>query len=229
MYTHFGRSWSREGRQLARALLDSHLWHLDRVKSYRPRDRGVKSKGFKALKPYQRVVMPRPSLQPSVLGESLFIDVSAEHRILGSRAGRGVVAAAYFDGIARYLAMRRYGLRYEVLEAPKRVAAGSRQTVRVRLTNTGDRPSAGWKLAARIVKTVPRYDGRPRRGSVVAKAPIPGGVAPGESVTVILPGVPMPRRAGRWLLKLDVNRPGGKALSMNGVVGPQVRVKTVAP
>jgi hypothetical protein len=39
----------------------------------------------------------------------------------------------------------------------------------------------------------------------------------------------MPRRAGRWLLKLDVNRPGGKALSMNGVVGPQVRVKTVAP
>jgi N-acetylmuramoyl-L-alanine amidase len=226
MYTHFGRSWSPEGRQLAGALLRSHLWHLSRLPGYRPRDRGVKSKGFKALKPYHPVAMPRPSLQPSVLGESLFIDWPSEHRILDRRSGRAVVATAYFDGISRYLAARRFGLRYEVLEVSRTVPARGRATVTVRLTNTGRQTSSAWRLAARVVKRVPRYDGRPRRGDVVAKVPIPDGLAPGDATVVTLPAIRMPRRAGRWLVKLDVNLPGDDALSRHGVVGPQLRVST---
>ena len=227
MYTHGGRGWSPEGKKLARYLLDAHLWHLDRQPGYRPRNRGVRFHPFKALKPYRPVAMPRPSLQPSVLGESLFIDWPSEHRILVRRSGRTAIAAAYFDGIARYLDWRPYGLRYEVLAAPDTVVAGAKSSVRVRLTNRGQRASASWKLVARVVPKVPRYDGRPKRGEVVAKVAIPDGLAPGESVEVTLPGVPMPASAGAWLLKLDVALPGGDTLSKHGVVGPQLRVETI--
>jgi hypothetical protein len=184
----------------------------------------VRSHDFKALKPYHPVAMPRPSLQPSVLGESLFLDWPSEHRILTTRAGRQIVAAAYFDGIARYLARRPYGLRYEVLTAPGRAAPGAKVGVTTRLTNSGHRTSSGWKLVARVVRKVARYDGRPRRGDVVARVAIPG-----QSLEVTLPAVPLPARRGQWLLKLDANLPGGDALSRHGVVGPQLRIDTVAP
>lgn len=229
MYTHDGRGWSPEGRKLARFLLDAHLWHLDRRPGYRPRDRGVHFHPFKALKPYHPRAMPRPSLQPSVLGESLFIDWPSEQRILASRAGRTSLAAAYFDGIARYLAWRPYGLRYQVLESPGPVTVGGTSAVTLRLTNTGRRTSSDWKLVARVVTKVPRYDGRPMRGTIVAKAAIPDGLRPGETADVRLTGVPMPADVGAWLLKLDVRLPGGDSLSRHGVVGPQLRVDTVEP
>jgi hypothetical protein len=99
----------------------------------------------------------------------------------------------------------------------------------VRVTNTGHRTSNGWKLVARTVRKVPYYDGRPRRGEVMRKKTIPDGLAPGQSTTVTLDGIPVPSTAGAWLLKLDVNVSGGDALSRHGVVGPQLRVDTVAP
>ncbi len=228
MYTHYGRGWSPEGRRLAKALLKAHMWHLRRQPGYQPRNRGVRSHPFKALKPYGRKAMPRPSLQPSVLGESLFIDWPSEHRILGRHSGRSAVAASYFDGIADYLAWRPYGLRYQLLDVPATVPAGERVDVTVRLTNTGHRRSAGWRLVARVVPNVPRYDGRPTHGAVVAGIRIPDGLAPGESVDVRLAGIPMPGKAGQWLLKLDVDLPGGDSLSRHGVVGPQSRVDTAA-
>ena len=229
MYTHFKRSWTPEGRKLANALLKEHLWHLDRIPGFRPKSRGIKTHDFKALKPYHRQAMPRPSLQPTVLGESLFIDWPSEHGILKTRKGRTTIAAAYFDGVALYLWKRPYGLRYEVLAASKSVVRGQAAAVRVRLTNTGHRTSSNWKLVARVVGKVARYDGRPRRGTVVAKVPIPDGVKPGRSVEVTLPAVPMPQEVSRWLLKLDVNLPAGDSLSKHGVVGPQLHVRTVAP
>lgn len=229
MYTHFRRTWTPEGRTLARALLKAHLWHLERVPGFRPRSRGIKTHDFKALKPYHRVRMPRPSLQPSVLGESLFLDWPSEYRLLTTRSGRQAVAAAYFDGVAHYLAQRPYGLRYEVLEAPRSTAAGATASVRLRVTNTGHRTSAGWTLVARVVRRVPRYDGRPRHGQIVRRLAIPDGLAPGRSTMVTLAGIPMRARPGQWLLKLDVNLPGDDSLSRHGVVGPQLRVDTVAP
>ncbi len=229
MYTHNRRGWSPEGRKLARALLSEHIWHLRQRPGYSPRSRGLKSHGFKALKPYHPRAMPRPSLQPSVLGESLFLDWPSEARILKSRSGRTIVAAAYFDGIARYLAKRPYGLRYQVLAAPKAVRAGSKAGLTVRLTNRGGRTSSGWKLVARVVPKVARYDGRPRRGRIVAKVAVPDGLGPGQSVEVVMPTVPMPGGVGKWLLKLDVNLPRGQTLSRHGVVGPQLSIRTVRP
>lgn len=228
MYTHNGRGWSPEGKKLARYLLDEHLWHLDRRPGYKPRDRDVRFHPFKAIKPYHPTAMPRPSLQPSVLGESIFIDWPSEHRILGKPSGRTAVAAGYFDGIARYLAWRPFALRYEVMDTPDTVMTGATARAALRLTNRGNRTSSGWKLVARVVRKVPRYDGRPKRGDVVASVAIPDGVGPGESVEVALPRIPMPGAAGEWLLKFDVNLPGGDSLSRHGVVGPQLRVDTLA-
>jgi hypothetical protein len=164
-----------------------------------------------------------------VLGESLFIDRPSESRILGKRSGRTAIASAYFDGIARYLAWRPYGLRYQVLEAPRQVSPGAAVETRIRLTNNGHRTSAGWRLTARVVKKVARYDGRPRAGQVVASMRVPDGLAPGESVEVTLAGIPMPSKKGAWLVKLDVGLRGSGYLSKHGVVGPQLRVDTVAP
>lgn len=229
MYTHFGRGWSPEGRKLARFLLDAHLRQLRRLPNYKPRSRGVHSHPFKALKPFHPRAMPRPSLQPSVLGESLFMDRPPDSRVLSRRSGRTAIAAAYFDGIARYLAWRPYGLAYRVLSSPRSTAPSSAIPVELRLTNTGNRTSSGWRVTARVVRKVPRYDGRPRRGSVVASVAVPDGLAPGQSVDVIVPGIQMPARAGEWLVKLDVRLPGDDFLSRHGVVGPQVRVRTVDP
>ena len=127
-----------------------------------------------ALRPYHKRRMPRPSLQPSILGESLFIDQRSEHRVLRSRDGRTAIAAAYFDG-SPLPAGRRFGLRYEVLGAPTVVRAGGALDIRLRLTNSGKVPTSGWRLRARVVRAVPRYDGRPRRGPVVAGVRSPTG------------------------------------------------------
>jgi N-acetylmuramoyl-L-alanine amidase len=227
MYTHAGRGWSPEGKLLARLILDEHVKHLRRVPGYLPRNRGVRFHHFKALKPYHRERMRRPSLQPSVLGESLFLDRPSEHRILSGRWGRNIIAAAYFDGVARYLGQRKYGLRYEVLEAPRVAIRGRRVGVNVRLTNTGHRTSKSWRLVARVAPKVFRYDGRPRRGAIVARVSVPDGLRPGQSTVVKLRGIPTPTRTGRWLLKLDVNLPHGDTLSRHGVVGPQLHFKTM--
>ncbi len=228
MYTHDKRGWSPEGRRLAKFVLEEHIRHLSRVPGYTPRKRGVKYHDFKALRPFHKRLMPRPSLQPSILGESLFIDWPSERRLLSKRSGRTTIAAGYFDGIARYLAWRPFGLRYDVLEAPRRAPVGSTASVRVRLTNTGNRTIAGWKLVARVVTNRARYDGQPKRGSIDAKAPIPDALRPGQSTTVTLPGIPLPEKVGPWLLKLDVIK-ATDSLSKHGVVGPQLRVDTTAP
>jgi N-acetylmuramoyl-L-alanine amidase len=226
IYTHRRRTWSPEGIRLARFVLREHIRHLRLIPGFRPRDLGVKSFPYMALRPYHKRRMPRPSLQPSILGESLFIDQRSEHRVLRSRVGRTAIAAAYFDGIARFLAWRRFALRYEVLGAPTVVRAGTELDIRLRLTNSGKVPTSGWRLRARVVRAVPRYDGRPRRGPVAAGVAIPDGVEPGESVEVALSGVRMPRAARRWLVKLDVDLRSGGNLAGHGVVGPQLRVRT---
>jgi hypothetical protein len=157
------------------------------------------------------------------------MDWPSEHRILKSRKGRTLVAAAYFDGISRYLAARYHGLRYQVLSAPAEVAPEATMQAKLWLTNRGHSTSSGWRLVARVVPAVRRYDGRPRRGAVVARTPVPDGLGPGESVELTISDIPMPAAVGTWLVKLDVNLPGGDAMSKHGVVGPQLRVKTVAP
>jgi hypothetical protein len=109
------------------------------------------------------------------------------------------------------------------------VPLGTAAAVTVRITNRGRTTSSGWRIKARVVRSVLRYDGRPRRGRIAARVAIPDGLAPGESVELTVPDIGMPAKKGTWLVKLDVDLPGGDHMSTHGVVGPQVRVRTVAP
>lgn len=229
MYTHDRRTWSPEGLVLARVILAAHIARLKAFAGggWQPIDRGVRIYPFMALRPYRDLVMPRPSLQPSMLGESLFIDHPAERRLLERRRVRSAIAAAYYDGIARFLARRRHGLRYDLTHAPDRVPVGATTSLGLRLTNRGNSTSSGWRLVARVVPEVFRYDGRPRRGKVVADMPLPDGLAPGAVQEVDFEGIPMPSAPGRWLLKIDVDLPDGSSLGVHGVVGPQLLVETV--
>lgn len=229
MYTHDRRTWSPEGLVLARVILAAHIKRLKAFAGdgWQPIDRGVRIYPFMALRPYRDPVMPRPSLQPSMLGESLFIDHPAERRLLERKRVRNAIATAYYDGIARFLARRRHGLRYELTHAPDQVSVGATASLGLRLTNRGNSTSSGWRLVARVVPEVFRYDGRPRRGPIVAEMALPDGLGPGASLEVSFEGIPMPSTPGRWLLKIDVDLPGGSSLGVHGVVGPQLLVETV--
>ena len=100
--------------------------------------------------------------------------------------------------------------------------------MKLRLTNRGQTTSSSWRVAVRVVRSVRRYDGRPRRGTVVRRVDVPDGLAPGDSVDVIVSGIPMPAKRGTWLVKFDVGLPGGDSMAKHGVVGPQLRMRTVA-
>lgn len=233
-YTSGERSWTPEGVDLARLVQAAHMARLRpfRTSAWQPRDRGVKLWDFAAIRPYKKWVMPRPSLMPVVLTESLFMDHPNELAVLNTPAVRAALAAAYYDGIVQWLAKRAYGLRYDVLSAPESLEVGTPADYTMRLTNRGNQSSSGWILEARMVAAVPGqpYDGSPVRGTLVAQTTIPDGLAPGQSVEIALPGVPTPTVGGRWQVKFDVRLPGNAGtLQDHGVVGPQLALTTTEP
>jgi N-acetylmuramoyl-L-alanine amidase len=230
-YTSDRRTWSPEGTALARFIQGAHLERLKafRTKAWRPTDRGVRFHDFFGVRPYSIRSMPRPSLMPSVLVESLFMDQPAELATLARRPVRTALAAAYFDGITRYLANREYGLRYELLDVPAILPAGEPATARLRIINRGNQASAGWILQARIVASVPFYYARPKRGTLVGSVPIPDGLAPGQAVELDLPDLPLPPQSGDWIVLFDVVPGGGRTMADRGVVAAQWRLTLSGP
>lgn len=232
-YTNGDRTWTPEGVDLARYIQAAHIKRLKPFasKAWQPNDRGVRLWDYASMRPYKKVVMPRPDLMPSVLVELLFMDHPNELKELTTPAVRNALATAYFDGIVTWLAKRAFGLRYDVLSAPTTVQTGSTADYGMQLTNRGNTASSGWILEARMVSQVPGqpYDGSPVRGTLIAQTPIPDGLAPGASVNVALDGVPVPSVAGNWLVKFDVRLPSGGTLQDHGVVGPQLALATTDP
>ncbi|MEO7117836.1 MAG: N-acetylmuramoyl-L-alanine amidase, partial [Candidatus Limnocylindrales bacterium] len=230
MYTWFGRTWSPEGIALAQQILDAHMRELApfATANWQPRSRGVIERKFAAVRPYSASNWPRPSLQPTMLGESLFGDSVPEGRFLQTAAVRQAIAVAYYDGLARWFASRTYGVRYEMLEAPSAAAAGSAVDYRVRLTNNGNSVSDGWTLEARSVPAVPLYDGSGLAGDLRGSVAVPDGLAPGESVDLVIPST-APPDAGDWLMKLDITLLGTDTMAFHGVVSPQLPLVTSLP
>ncbi len=164
---------------------------------------------------------------PAILGESLYLDRRAERARLRDPRVRTALAAGYFDGITRWLAKRRYGIRYTDIRVPARIAAGGTATVQLRIRNSGNVHSRSWRLVARVVRRVPVLDGTGRTGRYVGSTSLPDGLPPGDAAGVAL-DIRLPRSSHRWLLKLDIVRPNG-TLSDQGVVQPQVPITTVRP
>jgi N-acetylmuramoyl-L-alanine amidase len=189
-WTHDERSWSAESIALASLIQRAHMRRLERFRndSWYPIDRGVRFHDFYVVRPYRKRAVPRPSLMPSVLTESLFMDHANELAILAKPAARQAIAVAFFEALTKWLGRRAYGLRYEVTGAPAEGPAGGAADYGVRITNTGNATSSGWVLEARAVPAVPLYDGSGAEGTLLGSARIPDGLGPGASASGMLTG-----------------------------------------
>jgi hypothetical protein len=170
---------------------------------------------------------PRPALQPTILTESLFVSNAVERGLLVKGKVREAIAIAMYMGLRDYFAQRDYGMRYELISGLANVAAGGPADFQVKLTNTGNRTSAGWQLQLHSVPAVPFYDGSEAVGDPMGMVSIPDGLAPGQSVTLTV-NATAPPAAGDWLVKADVwiggvDRP---YLAQRGVVSLQVPLTT---
>ena len=234
-FTGMQRTWTPEGIALANYVQSAQIAQLDTFTSatWAPIDHGVQDGAkYFTLSPYTLVTMPRriprPTLQPALLTESLFVSDPLDNALLRQPAVREAIAIAIYQGIAEYLATRDYGIRYELVDAPSEVAAGGPADYQVRLTNTGNLPSSGWQLQLHSVAAVPLYDGSDDIGDPMGAVAIPDGLAPGASTTLTIHAT-APPSAGAWLAKADVYIGGASPrpyLSQHGVVALQVPFTT---
>jgi len=222
------RPWGSSNAALGRAVQRALVRRLRAFEdgSWRVRDRGLGSGSYVSLSG-GATAGDRPSLMPSVLGESLFVDQPGDRRRLASSSVRTAIAAAYYDGVVAWLRERRLAAHYSRLAAPSTVAAGGTAAVGVRVRATGRQALAGWRLEARLVPAVPVLDGSGARGRLVGSVAL-GRLAPGEARDLEVP-ITLPDETRDWLLKLDLVRLDGRRLSRTGVVQPQLRISTLDP
>ena len=231
VYTSKVRTWTPEAVDLAALIVAEEFAALDdyRSNSFGPRNNGVRFGWYYYVGPYDPPYLPRPTLMPSVLSESLYMSNPSELEALKRADVRTSLAAAIYVALAEYLNDRDLGIGYELLDGPpSTVAAGSNLAYRLRVSNRGNVPSAGWTLQLHSVPVVPVYDGSGQLGSLIGSVVVPNGLQPGASVDVevgaVAPGVP-----GDWLVKSDVRFPGGAYASEAGVVSLQTRLATATP
>jgi N-acetylmuramoyl-L-alanine amidase len=183
-----------------------------RTRSWRPRNREIHSGPFYVVRKYRPSFIPRPSLMPGILGESLAMGHPYELRLLKSSRGRQAIAEGYYEGLAQFLATRSYGARYALVDgAPASLQEGAQGSVRVAITNGTARTWAAGSVAATLsaVPAVRFYDGSNAAGLPLATVPLPEDLAPGESVEVDLPftapaATGFAATGGRALLKVDL-------------------------
>ena len=221
------RPWSAANLVLGKAIQAAFIRRLKAFESvsWKVHDNGIGDGGrYYSLRP-ANAAGPRPALMPAILGESLYLDRPAERAKLRDPRVQTALAAGYFDGISHFLATRRFGIRYTAIHAPDQVPAGGHGTVQLRIRNTGNVDSSGWRIQARLVRRVPVLDGSGARGTLVGSLALPDGIGPGQAVDVQVPFT-MPASVHRWLLKLDIVRSAGR-LSDEGVAQPQLPIATV--
>jgi N-acetylmuramoyl-L-alanine amidase len=224
------RSWTPETLDFASLLHREQMRALSafRSRQYRPINRGVKSGKFFIMAPHSPPRNPRPSLMPTLLTESLYVDNSIEVALLQRAAVRQALATSFYVGIANYLNTRDYGIRYRLLREPSgAVARGSKVRYVVRVTNRGNRRSSGWVLQLRAVRQAPFHNGSERLGKVIGSKRIPNGLRPGQSVNIVINGT-APKRAGSWFVKagVRVNASNRPHLSQRGVVDLHTTLRT---
>lgn len=231
-YVGMDRDWTPEGVALATFLQATQLAQLDTFRSstYYPIDRGVRPGNYYTVSPYDPVGPPlllRPTLMPALLTETLFVNDPIERDLLRRSDVREAIAISIYLGIVEYLAARDYGIDYELLSAPSDLPAGGLADYRLRVTNTGNVSSAGWKLQLHSVPSVPHYDGSGATGDLLGSTDIPDGLAPGATTEIVVHAT-APATAGAWLVKADVLIGGSERpfLSERGVVPVQVPLTT---
>jgi len=165
---------------------------------------------FYVLGPYGGAFRARATEMPGVLMESLSLSSPTELELLRQPAIRTLIASAYADGIAAWLGTRAFGVRIDPVAAPTSPSAGTRPTLRVRLTNNGLLPLApGARIVVGSVPAVDPYDGSGDPGRQIGSATLGGTLEPGRS-TILSVTVPL-WTAGAALWKVDMLVDGARA------------------
>jgi N-acetylmuramoyl-L-alanine amidase len=245
VYTNFAQPWTDENSELATHLWREQLAALAQFSdaTYYPIDRGIKPGKYYYMAPYSIVCpiakgdppacdppyLPRPTMTPSVLTESFFMQDDIEFALLNRPDVRVALAASFYLGIASWLNSRDLGVGYELISGPPSpVTQGSSLSYRVKVTNRGNVASDGWTLQLHNVSKVPEYDGSGQLGSSMGSVAVPDGLGPGASVELVVDAT-APSAAGTWLVKADVQLGDSSYASAHGVVVLQAALTTTAP
>ena len=229
-YTSMQRTWTPEAVALAGLMVDAQFAALDayRTPAFAPKNNGINGGWYYYVAPYDPPFLPRPTLMPSVLSESLYLSNPPELEALKRGDVRLSLAGAIYLGIAEYLNTRELGIGFEQLIGPSSSVAGTQTSYQVRVTNRGNTSSADWTLELHSVSAVPIYDGSGQLGDFVGSVAVPDGLPPGASVGLTVNG-PAPAVAGDWLVKADIRLPDDSYASAIGVASLQMPLTTTAP
>ncbi len=222
------RTFSAESARLAQLVQRQMVARLSayRTDAWRPYDHGVLTYDYYVLKPYSLPRLPRPTLMPGILGESLFLSHPFELSLLKQPEVRQSIAVAYYNAIAKYFAGRSEAAGYEGSLSVDRVVAGEALVGTVEVTSRGMSPARGWSIDLHAVPGVEFYDGSGRRDEHLGSMVLPD-LAPGESVQVEMALV-APTAAGDWIIKADVRLADGSYLSDRGSPALQLHL-TIDP
>jgi N-acetylmuramoyl-L-alanine amidase len=233
------RTFASANRQLAGFVQSSLLTYLRtrRTASWSPKDRGVKAAPFYVLRSYKAGFCARPSQMPGILGESLAMGHPFELRLLRSGGARQTIAEGYYEGLASFFKERKWGARYDVVEAPSASAKeGTDESAKIKVTNRSPNAWADGAVKLTLSSVTARswYDGTNSAGKRLATIALPA-LGPGESADVDVPfKVPSyasaAAHAGKTILKFDLLS-GTTRLASAGVPPLQIwmTIKTAAP
>jgi N-acetylmuramoyl-L-alanine amidase len=226
-YTGLQRSWAAENRQYATQIQSEFVRILRRLApaGTEIKDGGVRDgNNHHQMRGYDAATAPRPSLMPLSLGEPLYMDQPAELEMVALGRVRTGIAEAYYNGIARYLNARAFGVRYSPITAPRSATVASSVDYTLEIANRGNRTLSGATLRLGAVPAVAEYDGSGAAGSPIGAAVLPS-LAPGARTRVTVTGT-APVTEGEWLVKGDVMLADGRRLSDLGVVAVQLPLTT---
>lgn len=230
-YTSMHRTWTSEAIDLAALMVAEQFTALDayRTPSFVPKNNGVHGGWYYYVGPYDPPFLPRPTLMPSVLSESLYLSNPVELEALKRADVRLSLAAAIYISIADYLNSRQLGIGYGLVDEPDSpVVAGSQVSYGIRVTNRGNAVSSGWTVELHNVSAVPVYDGSGRLGAFMGSVAVPDGLQPGASIELTIAAT-APAGAGDWFVKTDVRLADNSYASSGGVVSMQLPLTTIAP
>lgn len=222
------RSFSAESARLAGFVQRHMVARLlaYRTDTWRPYDHGVLRYDYYVLAPYAPPRLPRPTLMPGILGESLFLSHPFELSLLKLPEVRQSIAVAYYNAVAEYLAGRPDAAGYRGSLSTELARPGEAMSASVKVTARGMSSAAGWTLDLHAVPAAVLYDGSGSRGEPLGSMPLPD-LAPGTSVRMEI-GFQAPSAAGTWIIKADVRLPDGSYLSDRGSPALQLPLTTVS-
>lgn len=207
------RTFSAESARLAKLVQRQMVARLlaYRTAAWRPYDHGVLTYDYYVLAPYALPRLPRATLMPGILGESLFLSHPFELSLLKKPEVRQSIAVAYYNALAKYFAGRPEAAGYEGSLSVDRVVGGEALVATVEIRSRGMSPARGWSLDLHAVPGVAFYDGSGRRDERLGSLELPD-LAPGESLRVEV-GLVAPTTAGDWIIKADIRLEDGSYLS----------------